>query len=111
MSALFNQLYLFSYARTKLNYSVQSHFSWTPCSTLKQVHNSLAWNWECSCFKVYYRLRPLKKYDKILLKVHSYSNVVVCSKNFVGRYQCTLGTGKTKQQFVLFIPIPKARGS
>ena len=64
----------------------------------------IAWNWECSCFKVHYRLSPLKK---ILLKVHSYSNVVVCSKNIVVRYQCTLGTGKTKQHCVLCIHIPK----
>ena len=81
--------------------------SWTPCSTLIQIQNSLAWNWECSCFNVHYRLSPLKKNDKILLKVHRYSNVDVCSKNLVVRYQCTLGTGKTKQHFVLFIPISK----
>ena len=53
---------------------------------------------------MHYRLSPLKK---IFLKVNSYSNLVVCSENIVVRYQCTLGTGKTKQHFVLFIHIPK----
>ena len=46
------------------------------------------------------------KLDKILFKAHRYSNVVVCSKNFVVRYQCTLGTRKTRN-FVLFTPIRK----
>ena len=44
------------------------------------------------------------KLDKILFKVHRYSNVDVCNKNLVVRYQCPHGTRKTRNSlFCLFL--------
>ena len=54
------------------------------------------------------RLWYICKWDKLLFKVHRYSNVDVCNKNLVVRYQCTHGTmQENKEHFVLFTPIPK----